>query len=94
LRESVISDKQGDLYEPIEQGIIKLKDIVELGEMARGLAKGRHGDDDITYHKNNNGTAASEIAVAMLVYEKAKAAGRGTMIDLISPDALKEQFSQ
>ena len=94
LRESVISEKQGDLYEPIEQGIIKLDDIVELGELARGLAKGRHSDDQITYHKNNNGTAASEIAVAMLVYEKAKAAGRGSRSDLISSEALKAQFAQ
>jgi ornithine cyclodeaminase/alanine dehydrogenase-like protein (mu-crystallin family) len=94
LRESVISEKQGDLYEPVEQGIIKLEEIVELGELACGLAKGRNNDGEITYHKNNNGTAASEIAIAMLVYEKAKAAGRGTMIDLIDPDVLKEQFAK
>lgn len=91
LRESVVSEKQGDLYEPIEQGLIKLEEIVELGELARGLATGRNSDDEITYHKNNNGTAASEIAIAMLVYEKAKAAGRGTMVDLISPEVLKQQ---
>ena len=30
----------------------------------------------------------------MLVYEKAKAAGRGTMIDLIDPDVLKKQFAK
>lgn len=89
LRESVISEKQGDLYEPIELGIIKEEDIIELGELARGLATGRNNDDEITYHKNNNGTAASEIAVAMLVYEKARAAGRGTMIDLVTPDSLR-----
>lgn len=94
LRESVISEKQGDLYEPIEQGIIKLEDIVELGELSLGLAKGRNNDGEITYHKNNNGTAASEIAIAMLVYEKAKEAGRGTMIDLIDADVLREQFAK
>ena len=89
LREAVISEQQGDLYEPIEKGIIRLEDIVELGEMARGLKPGRTSDEQITYHKNNSGTAASEIAVAMLVYEKAKAAGRGTWIDLIDPETLK-----
>ncbi|MBT5051028.1 MAG: ornithine cyclodeaminase family protein [Rhodospirillaceae bacterium] len=94
LKESVISEKQGDLYEPIEQGIITLDDIIDLGELPLGLKKGRNNDAEITYHKNNNGTAASEIAVAMLVYEKAKAAGRGTMMDLIDPEALREQFTQ
>ena len=94
LRESVMSEKQGDLYEPIERGIIKLEDIIELGAFATGEAIGRNNDEEITYHKNNNGTAASEIAVAMLVYEKAKAAGRGTMMDLIDPAALQEEFAQ
>jgi alanine dehydrogenase len=94
LRESVISEKQGDLYEPIEKGIIKIEDIIELGALATGEAVGRNNDDEITYHKNNNGTAASEIAVAMLVYEKAKAAGRGTMIDLIDPEVLKRDYAK
>ena len=89
LRESVISEQQGDLYEPIQDGIIKLEDIHELGELATGVCKGRTADDQITYHKNNNGTAASELAVAMLAYELAKKAGRGTMIDLIDPDELQ-----
>ena len=81
LRESVVSEKQGDLYEPIEKGIIGLADIHELGELVTGVCKGRTGDDQITYHKNNNGTAASEMAVAMRAYELARKAGRGTMID-------------
>lgn len=88
LRESVISEQQGDLYEPIQDGIIKLEDIYELGELANGICKGRTGDQQITYHKNNNGTAASELAVAMRAYELAKKAGRGTMIDLIEPAEL------
>ena len=94
LRESVMSEKQGDLFEPIERGIIKLDDILELGALATGEAVGRNNEQEITYHKNNNGTAASEIAVAMLVYEKARAAGRGTMIDLIDPTALKEEYAR
>jgi len=85
LRESVVSEKQGDLYEPIEKGLVKLEDIIELGELAAGARKGRTTDEQITYHKNNNGTAAAEIAVAMLAYELAKKEGRGTMVDLIDP---------
>jgi ornithine cyclodeaminase/alanine dehydrogenase-like protein (mu-crystallin family) len=88
LRESVISEQQGDLYEPIQEGIIKIEEIFELGELATGICKGRTDDEQITYHKNNNGTAASELAVAMRAYELARKAGRGTMIDLIEPDEL------
>ncbi len=94
LRESIVSEQQGDLYEPIQKGLIKLEDIGELGEMAAGDFVGRASDGQITYHKNNNGTAASEIAIALLVYQKARAAGRGTEIDLIAPDVLREQFAR
>lgn len=88
LRESVVSEKQGDLYEPIESGIITLDDIYELGELVNGICKGRTDDRQITYHKNNNGTAASEMAVAMRAYELARRAKRGTMIDLIEAEEL------
>jgi ornithine cyclodeaminase/alanine dehydrogenase-like protein (mu-crystallin family) len=94
LKESVVSEQQGDLYEPIQKGIISLEDIHELGELALGQCKGRNSDDEITYHKNNNGTAASELAIAMVVYEKAKQAGRGSMIDLIDPDELVRRYSK
>ena len=85
LRESVVSEQQGDLYEPLQKGIIELEDIWELGALASGACKGRTSDDQITYHKNNNGTAASELAVAMRAFDLARRAGRGVMIDLIDP---------
>jgi len=94
LRESVISEKQGDLYEPIQKGLVKLEDIGELGELVTGRFSGRDNDEQLTYHKNNNGTAASEIAIAMLVYERAKEQGRGTMIDLMDTETLKTRFAK
>ena len=80
LRESVISEEQGDLFEPIERGLISINDVAELGEIAGGTRAGRTGEQQITYHKNNNGTGASELALAMRAYVLAKADGRGTEI--------------
>jgi ornithine cyclodeaminase/alanine dehydrogenase-like protein (mu-crystallin family) len=77
LRESVSSEKQGDLWIPIERGIIKLEQIAELGELAAGTRPGRTSAKQITYHKNNNGTGAADLAVTMLAYQKARAMGRG-----------------
>lgn len=94
LRESVVSEQQADLCEPMQKGIIKLEDIHELGELARGLIKGRNSDDEITYHKNNNGTAAAELAIAMVVYQKAKLANRGTWIELPDQADLVKQFTK
>ncbi len=88
LRESVITEEQGDLFEPIERGLISIDDVVELGELAAATRSGRTADHQITYHKNNNGTGASEMALAMRAYQLAKAAGRGTEIDIgpVQPD--------
>lgn len=80
LRESVTSEKQGDLWTPIERGLIKLEDIAELGEVAAGKRPGRTDDRQITYHKNNNGTGAADLAVTMLAYQAARAQGRGIEI--------------
>lgn len=82
LRESLIQEQQGDLFEPMEEGLIKLEDIHELGELASGACPGRVSDEQITYHKNNNGTGGSDLALAMRAYELAKADGRGLEIDL------------
>ncbi len=82
LRESVLSEQQGDLFEPIERGLIGIDDILDLGDVAAGKAPGRTSADQITYHKNNNGTGASELALAGRTYALAKAAGRGVEIDL------------
>jgi alanine dehydrogenase len=94
LRENIISEKQGDLYMPIEAGLIRIEDVYELGELPLGICKGRTSDTQITYHKNNAGTAASEMAVAMLAYENAKKLGRGTWIDLIDPDELAAKYAK
>jgi alanine dehydrogenase len=82
LRESVLVEEQGDLFEPIEKGLITAEKIFDLGAVAAGLKAGRTRPDQITYHKNNNGTGVSEMALAMLAYQRAKAAGRGLAIDI------------
>ncbi len=82
LRDSVLSEQQGDLFEPIERGLIAAADIIDLGDVARGAAPGRVSAGQITYHKNNNGTGASEIGLAMCAYTRARQAGRGVEIDL------------
>lgn len=82
LKESMVSEEQGDLFGPIQRGLIGLEDVLELGDFATGQHPGRTSDDQITYHKNNNGTGCSEMAMAMTAYRLALEEGRGTEIDL------------
>lgn len=85
LRESVVSEEQGDLFEPLEKGLIQLEKIHEIGELATRAFAGRTSDEQITYHKNNNGLGCADLAIAMRAYELAKQAGRGIPIDLPAP---------
>jgi len=81
-RASVIQDQQGDLFLPLEAGVINLEDISELGEVALGKRPGRTTNEQITLHKNGNGLGAVEMAIARLAYDKAVAAGRGIRREL------------
>ena len=85
LRESILSEEQGDLFEPLEKKLIQLEKIHELGELAAKTFPGRTGDEQITYHKNNNGLGCADLAIAMRAYELAKQKRRGTTIDLPTP---------
>ncbi|MGE0628425.1 MAG: ornithine cyclodeaminase family protein [Hyphomicrobiaceae bacterium] len=83
--ESVIADRQAGLWEPIEAGIITQEQIIGLGDIAAGMHPGRTSDDQITYHFNNNGTAAADLAIAKVVFDRAVADGRGTDLVIAPP---------
>ena len=83
--DSVLSEKQCGLWDPMEAGIIRREQIIGIGDVAAGIHPGRTSPEQITYHFNNNGTAAADLAIAKVVYDRAKAAGRGIALDIASP---------
>lgn len=80
--ESVKQDSQAGLIEPIEAGIIGWDKIHQLGELLTGVFPGRTNDDQITYHANNNGTGAADMALAKAVSDRCRQMGRGVEIEL------------
>jgi ornithine cyclodeaminase/alanine dehydrogenase-like protein (mu-crystallin family) len=84
-RESVLSERQAGLYGPVERGVISWDKIHDLGEILNGTFAGRTDDAQITFHANNNGTAAADLAIAQWVYTQCKQMGRGTPIELSRP---------
>lgn len=81
-REAVVQDEQGDLFEPMGKGIIAIDDLAELGEIALGRRPGRKSRDQITLHKNNVGMGIGDLAIATCAFERAKALGRGTLMEI------------
>jgi ornithine cyclodeaminase/alanine dehydrogenase-like protein (mu-crystallin family) len=86
-RESVEQEQQAGLIGPLEAGIITWEKIVELGDIVAGRHPGRTSDEQITYHANNNGTAAADLAIAEWVYRECVKLGRGQKIELPPPGA-------
>ena len=53
----------------------------ELGELVAGSKPGRTGQQEVTFFKSV-GLAVEDVAVAQLVYERARSLGIGTDLDL------------
>jgi ornithine cyclodeaminase/alanine dehydrogenase-like protein (mu-crystallin family) len=84
-RESIENERQAGIFDPLQEGIISWDKIFELGDIASGRAQGRINDQQITYHANNNGTAAADLAIAQWVYHACKDMGRGIPLRLPRP---------
>lgn len=85
--ESIVVDSKdqarleaGDFAQALEDGSIHWADVHELGQVIVGRYTGRAHPQDVTLFKSL-GIAIEDVAVAAAVYEKAKAAGVGRMLE-------------
>ena len=69
------------LVEPMKRGLISWDRIHELSEVVAEKVTGRTNADDITLFKSH-GIAIEDVAVAALVYERARDRGIGRPISL------------
>ncbi len=75
--------KSGEINVPLGKGIISEKNIhATLGEVVAGLKPGRKNDQELTIF-DSTGLAIQDIAVAKVIYEKAKKLGIGMEVNLI-----------
>ena len=65
---------QGDLFQPVEQGLISWEDVHELRDVVAGRYVARHLDTDIVIFKSIS-LAAESLAMAKAVYDLATVAG-------------------
>jgi ornithine cyclodeaminase/alanine dehydrogenase-like protein (mu-crystallin family) len=70
----------GDFQQALEDGSIHWADVHELGQVIIGRYAGRAHPQDVTLFKSL-GIAIEDVAVAMRVYQKAKEAGIGRVIE-------------
>jgi alanine dehydrogenase len=80
LTEQAIIDEHGDLFEPVERGIVAWSDMCQLSEILTGQAVGRTSDDQITNFKQNSDQGVGYMALGKLAHDKAVEAGIGMEI--------------
>jgi alanine dehydrogenase len=77
--------ESGEVNVPLSAGSLRREQIIaSLGEVIARRATGRMGPDDVTVF-DSTGLAVQDLAVARGVYERARASGYGTDLELIRP---------
>jgi alanine dehydrogenase len=72
-----IDSQQGDIYWPVQNGVISWDKVVEIADVLAGKAEGRTDDKQIILYKNQGGQGIVDIALAKKCYELAKQHGKG-----------------
>jgi alanine dehydrogenase len=77
---SVIANRQVELIEPIEKGLIKRENVHELGAIVAGRARLSRDPGAIVYYKNNTGLAMQFAACGAIIHRKLAAEGTNRTI--------------
>lgn len=81
-KEQAIDSQQGDIYWPVQSGVIGWDKIVDIADILAGKAPGRTDDKQIILYKNQGGQGIIDIALAKRLYEVALEKGIGTELPI------------
>lgn len=80
--QQAIQDEQADIYDPVQRGVIKWEQLVEIGEILAGKKEGRTKADQITFFKNNAGQGVADVALGAKVVENIKRKNTAQMLNV------------
>jgi alanine dehydrogenase len=80
--QQAVQDEQADIFDPVERGIIRWEQWVEIGMLLAGKKEGRSRPEQITLFKNNAGQGVADVALGALVLEKVKRRGGGRPLEV------------
>ena len=79
--QQAIQDEQADIYDPVQRGVIKWEQLVEIGEILAGKKEGRTKPDQITFFKNNAGQGVADVALGAKVLENIRRKNTGQKLN-------------
>jgi ornithine cyclodeaminase len=68
--QQAIQDEQADIYDPVQRGVIRWEQLIEIGEILAGHKEGRTKAEQITFYKNNAGQGVADVALGAAVLER------------------------
>jgi ornithine cyclodeaminase/alanine dehydrogenase-like protein (mu-crystallin family) len=80
--QQAIQDEQADIYDPIQRGVIRWEQLIEIGAILAGKHDGRTKAEQITFYKNNAGQGVADVALGALVLERVKEKAAGRALDI------------
>lgn len=80
--QQAIQDEQGDIFDPVERGIIRWEQLIEISQVMVGKKEGRTKAEQITLFKNNAGQGVADVALGALVLRKVVEQGSGQVLDV------------
>jgi alanine dehydrogenase len=82
-----IQDEQGDLFDPVQAGILSWDRVEELGNLLNGQVSGRTSERQITLFKNNAGQGIADVALGALAFKKILEKGKGQELPIQGGEA-------
>ena len=79
--QQAVQDEQADIFDPVNRGVIKWEQLIEIGAILAGNSEGRTRPDQITFYKNNAGQGVADVALGAKVLENIKAKKSGTTLN-------------
>jgi ornithine cyclodeaminase len=79
--QQAIQDEQADIFDPVERGVIRWEQLIEIGEILAGKKEGRTKADQITFYKNNAGQGVADVALGAKVLENIRRQQGGQKLD-------------
>ena len=86
-KSQAIQDEQGDLFDPVQAGILSWDKVEELGNLLNGEVPGRSSDRQITLFKNNAGQGIADVALGALAFKKILERGKGLELPIQGGEA-------
>ena len=80
--QQAIQDEQGDIFDPVQKGIIRWEQVIEISAILVGRRPGRTRPEQITLFKNNAGQGVADVALGALVLKRAEEKGLGQLLQL------------